>query len=89
MIRLTVHFTGGVQGVGFRFTTANVARSFNVAGYVKNLPDGRVECVAEGERGEVLRFIADVEQAMDHHITHVTKTESAAMGEFNAFGVRR
>ena len=50
MIRNTVHYTGHVQGVGFRYTTTTIAGKHNVAGYVQNLPDGRVRLVAEGKR---------------------------------------
>ena len=46
--RRIVHYTGRVQGVGFRFTTCRLAESFAVAGRVKNLPDGRVRVVVEG-----------------------------------------
>ena len=48
-VRRRVYFSGRVQGVGFRFTCQSLARGFEVAGYVRNLPDGRVELVAEGE----------------------------------------
>ena len=48
--------SGRVQGVGFRFFTEDQARAEHLAGYVRNLPDGRVEVVAEGEEESVLRF---------------------------------
>ena len=70
-IRRTVYFTGHVQGVGFRYTACEVARSFSVAGTVKNLPDGRVEMVAEGDTGEVSRFQEAVADAMGGRITDV------------------
>jgi acylphosphatase len=44
-----VHYEGRVQGVGFRWTVKNLSREFDVAGTVKNLPDGRVEVVAQGD----------------------------------------
>ena len=53
MIRRTSHFSGHVQGVGFRYTVADVAEDFDVRGYVRNLPDGRVELVAEGDEAEI------------------------------------
>ena len=48
--------SGRVQGVGFRFFAEDQARAENVAGHVRNLPDGRVEVVAEGDEEGVLRF---------------------------------
>ena len=57
--RMTAHFSGTVQGVGFRYTTVNIARRFpDLGGYVKNLSDGRVELVAEGE-GQSLNALLD------------------------------
>ena len=51
-----IFYGGKVQGVGFRYTTKNVAMGFEVTGQVRNLPDGRVELVAEGLRGELEAF---------------------------------
>ena len=48
---------GVVGGVGYRFFVLGQARLYNITGYVKNLPDGRVEVVAEGEEGLVRDFI--------------------------------
>ncbi len=57
MIRRTVFFSGHVQGVGFRYTARHVAGGFDVTGYVKNLADGRVEAVVEGEPEEVAAYV--------------------------------
>lgn len=54
--RLEIIYSGRVQGVGFRFNAKMTARGFDVTGTVKNLPDGRVELVAEGERAELEAF---------------------------------
>jgi acylphosphatase len=94
MQRLTAHFSGRVQGVGFRYTTARVARGFAVAGYVMNLPDGRVELVAEGEAKELKAFLAAVQDAMGRNITGTRSDIGAASGEFGdasspgAFAIR-
>ena len=48
--------SGQVQGVGFRFFTEDVARREGLTGFVRNLDDGRVEAVAEGDRDAVARF---------------------------------
>ena len=49
-IRRRVCFNGDVQGVGFRYTTCQIAKDYTVGGYVKNLLDGRVEIVAEAAK---------------------------------------
>ena len=54
---ITATFRGTVQGVGFRYTVRQIAAEFAVTGYVKNLPDGTVEMVAEGEIRELKRFV--------------------------------
>jgi acylphosphatase len=57
MKTLQVHYEGHVQGVGFRYTVKTLAREYEVAGSVKNLPDGRVELIASGEEEEVDDFL--------------------------------
>lgn len=87
-IRRSVWFEGRVQGVGFRFTACEVAERFAVTGYVRNLRDGRVELVAEGDADEVDRFVRAVNEAMHGYIRSVEQTDSPATGEFTDFGVR-
>ena len=60
--RCTAYYSGHVQGVGFRYTTLSIARGYNVAGFVQNLPDGRVELVAEGEKHEIDAFLREVRE---------------------------
>lgn len=54
--RMKILYSGHVQGVGFRYSVKTTARGYEVTGTVRNLPDGRVELVAEGERGELEMF---------------------------------
>lgn len=61
--RVTVVYSGNVQGVGFRFTTREVAAGFDVCGGVRNLPDGRVELIAEGTAGELDAFRQAIREA--------------------------
>jgi acylphosphatase len=70
-----VFFEGRVQGVGFRWTVKNLARGYDVTGWVKNLPDGRVEMQASGEADEVDAFIEAIEESeLKSHIKKVDVT---------------
>ena len=84
----TVQFSGMVQGVGFRYRTEHLAQGFEVAGYVRNLPDGGVELLAEGSRFEVERFVATVEEAMAGYIRGRKRQEGPATGYYTEFSIR-
>ena len=68
VFQLNCWFGGRVQGVGFRYQTTGVAKGFEVTGWVKNLPDGRVQLYAEGEEGEVLAFQKEVASELENYI---------------------
>ncbi|MEI7912568.1 MAG: acylphosphatase [Verrucomicrobiota bacterium] len=70
MIAKRVTFTGHVQNVGFRYTVKDLARAFDVRGWVRNLADGRVELEVMGEPAEVNSFIREIaeESNVAHHI---------------------
>ena len=87
--RREVHYDGRVQGVGFRYTTVEIAERFKVSGYVENLDDGRVSLVAEGEPAELDRFLAAVAERLKRYIAHVDERKRPAKGEFNGFFIRR
>ena len=55
--RARVYYSGRVQGIGFRYTAREVACGYEVTGFVRNLPDGRVEMAAEGDEEEVAAFL--------------------------------
>ncbi len=57
-MRVHAFVAGVVQGVWFRYFVAREARRLGLAGFVRNLPDGRVEVVAEGERAALERLVA-------------------------------
>ena len=71
----TIHFSGHVQGVGFRYTTRQIAQEFEVAGFVRNLSDGRVEVEVEGAASEIAAFVTAIEERMHGYIR---KVEQAA-----------
>lgn len=65
-----IFYEGRVQGVGFRYAVRRIASGYDVCGWVRNLPDGRVELQAAGERGEVAAFLQEIrESALAGHIT--------------------
>ena len=86
--RREVVFSGHVQGVGFRYTTQDIAKQFNVRGYVRNLSDGRVELIVEGTRDEIARFLAAIHEHMGTFIRDVKSDSTPARGEFTDFSIR-
>ena len=86
-IRKTVYFSGRVQGVGFRFMTVHVAANHDVGGTVRNLPDGRVEVVAEWTSEELERFISAVRRELGVYISALSAIESPASGSFEGFDI--
>jgi len=83
-----VHFSGRVQGVGFRFQALQIAREFDVAGYVTNLADGRVYLEAEGAAGDVTAFIATIEERMHGYIRKVERVDAKRPAQFSGFSIR-
>ena len=86
--RRVVHYTGHVQGVGFRYTTLAIAKRYRVAGYVRNLSDGGVELLAEGDASELDKFLAEVEQSLGQFVRDCHVEKGVATGEFAGFAIR-
>ena len=86
--RETAFFHGRVQGVGFRYTTLQVAKGFDVAGWVRNLPDGRVELQVEGDPAEIDAFIRAIEETMDGYIRKTERSSVCVEATFRGFSIR-
>jgi len=86
--RSTVYYSGHVQGVGFRYTTSEIAQGYAVTGFVRNLPDRRVELIVEGEPKEIGAFLGDVRQRFADQIRGERSDEGPATGEFSSFEIR-
>lgn len=85
----TVWFSGRVQGVGFRYSTVQVAKEFDVCGTVRNLADGRVELQVEGAPAEVRAMVAAVEERMHGYIRKVERsTPVRRPAQFQGFAIR-
>jgi acylphosphatase len=86
--RMHIYYSGKVQGVGFRYTTKDVATGYEVTGIVRNLADGRVELMAEGAREELEVFQQGIrESGLGRLISNERVTWEEARGEFRGFEI--
>ncbi len=87
---MRVLYSGQVQGVGFRYSVKSVAMGFEATGTVRNLPDGRVELIAEGNKDELEAFREAVrDSGLDHFIEKEDVQWSEATGGFRGFEIVR
>jgi acylphosphatase len=85
-----IFYSGCVQGVGFRYTAKTAATGFEVTGIVRNLPDGHVELIAEGDRGELEAFRDAIRGAgLAGFIRDESVIWSDAKNEFRGFDIVR
>lgn len=91
MTAKNVFYSGRVQGVGFRYSTKRIASGFDVTGWVKNLPDGRVELLAQAfEADELDAFLEDIQQSsLGSHIRGCEVTSIAAQPSLRGFSILR
>jgi len=87
MIRAHVIYSGRVQGVGFRYTVLELANQLHVTGWVKNLPDGRVEAVIEGDEDSVKKLALEIDQAFKRNIRDKLLNYSEGINEFQKFEI--
>lgn len=88
-VRAKVRIRGVVQGVNFRYYTRQNAQAHNVAGWVRNLPDGGVEAVFEGHEEEVNKVLAWCRKGPPAaRVAEVDVTWEEFRGEFRTFDVR-
>ena len=87
--RRRVIFHGRVQGVGFRYTAASIAKRYRIEGYVRNQPDGAVELVAEGTVQQLERLLKDISAEFAGNIERQDAEEIPMMELFAGFAIRR
>ena len=86
--RIHVYYSGRVQGVGFRFTTEDLAGNLGVTGWVKNLANARVELVAEAEESVLNDFLSGIRKYFREFIQNEDIEWQEPTGEFREFGIR-
>lgn len=84
---LQVIYTGRVQGVGFRWTCQSIAQRHPVTGTVKNLMDGTVELLADGDAREVRSFLLEIQHAMSGHIENAEITPVHESVQYSGFRI--
>lgn len=87
---MQIFYKGNVQGVGFRYSVKATATGFEVTGTVRNLSDGRVELVAEGEKSELEAFRQGIrDSGLEHFIQDEKVTWNEPKNEFRGFEIVR
>ena len=82
-------FSGQVQGVGFRWTTQRIASGLPLNGFVRNLPDGRVEVVVSGTPDNIQRLIDRLRERFGSGISDIHRQQTEAVENFNGFMIQR
>jgi acylphosphatase len=86
--RVHVYYEGMVQGVGFRYTAEYIAGTLDVTGWVRNVSDGRVELVAEGNEDSLKELLGTIKEKMSPYIYNESIEWEPYTGEFQSFDIR-
>jgi len=89
MERIEVFYCGHVQGVGFRYNACEQADGLAVTGWVQNLPDRRVQMVAEGSIGDLKELLRRIDQSMSGNIRDKSVAWQSATGQLAPFQIKR
>ena len=84
----TVHFSGRVQGVGFRYNVLQVAKEYDVCGHVQNLTDGRVKLEVEGKRSDIDDLVEAIRERMHGYVRGVERERRSRPPQFQGFSIR-
>lgn len=87
VFHISIHFSGRVQGVGFRYRTLQIAKEFDVSGFVRNLDDGRVQLEVEGDKAEAEGFVAEVSDKLDVYIRKTERNEGVRASRYRGFTI--
>ncbi len=82
-----VYYSGMVQGVGFRYQVRKIAANFPIIGWVKNLPDGRVELLAQAPKKTLLDFLAGIAVELNPYIRNEQISWAKADNDLKGFEI--
>ncbi len=80
-------FSGEVQGIGFRFTALNIANRYQLTGFVRNLPDGTVEMLAQGNPDDIADCIRDINESFAGYITETKIEDTIPNPQYKSFKI--
>jgi acylphosphatase len=87
---MQILYSGTVQGVGFRYSVKSVASGYEVTGTVRNLADGQVELLAEGNKNELDAFRQGIrDSGLEHFIRKEDVSWTEPKNEFRGFEIVR
>ncbi|MCS7130621.1 MAG: acylphosphatase [Archaeoglobaceae archaeon] len=89
MRAVEIYVSGVVQGVGFRYFTARIAKELGIKGFVKNLSDGRVYIYAVGEERALEKFISNIRHGPPLAVVRDLEIRNAEIKEVERFEVKR
>ena len=88
MVQAHIVYSGMVQGVGFRYTVEDIVRQIGrLNGWVRNLQDGRVEILIEGDKKNIEQLMAAVEQRFNAYIRSKSLMYAPSQGSFKDFQI--
>jgi acylphosphatase len=87
MVAKQIVFIGRVQGVGFRFTAHRMAQRHQLTGFVRNLPDGTVEMLAQGPARDIDDCIKDIQEYFSDYIRETKTNEISFDPKYKDFRI--
>jgi len=84
---ICLYLSGQVQGVGMRQYVQRQASRIGIKGWVRNLPDGKVKCMAQGAPETLEDFVKNLRAPRVGRVDHLEKEEVESLGEYSGFSI--
>lgn len=88
MVQVHCTYKGRVQGVGFRYSVCRIAKQYPVSGWVKNLPDGSVEMLTQGEQKDIEKFCQTIKNYFADNISDVKEATQEVINPCKEFTIQ-